>query len=185
MSTHLVYNRLKVQDIGVRVISYLEAEQPGVMSTMAGTPETGMVSVMPSHGSGNRKRHRRRCYRCRRHPREECPPRGLSHACKNNQPPLPNAPIRSLGEVPRDASFRRQSRRVFGGFLGVPGRAVGVTRLTDVSCGCLPRGCGLVGPWVVFPARAPKKSGHRPHDFGASGLLAGSCHIPPRLGSSS
>jgi N-acetyl-anhydromuramyl-L-alanine amidase AmpD len=31
MSTHLVYNRLKVQDIGVRVISYLEAEMPGVL----------------------------------------------------------------------------------------------------------------------------------------------------------
>jgi N-acetyl-anhydromuramyl-L-alanine amidase AmpD len=36
MSTHLVYNRLKVQDIGVRVISYLEAEQPGVMPTQPG-----------------------------------------------------------------------------------------------------------------------------------------------------
>lgn len=36
MSTHLVYNRLKVQDIGVRVISYLEAEAPGVMPAQPG-----------------------------------------------------------------------------------------------------------------------------------------------------
>lgn len=34
MSTHLIYNRIKVQDIGVRVVSYLEAEGPPGMAAV-------------------------------------------------------------------------------------------------------------------------------------------------------